>query len=84
MKLTSSASLSEWPRNDEHTLHCLDYVREQLFCNADLTLEGTDDLTHFNKNSGHVCRNNDSIMEWALKYNWDGHRKFVHDTLGVE
>ncbi|XMA12778.1 hypothetical protein WAI453_005569 [Rhynchosporium graminicola] len=81
-KLTSDASLQEWPRNDEHTLHCLDYLREQLMCNADLTLEGTDDLLHFNKTSGHICRDKDAIMLWAKVHHWEGHREFVTKTMG--
>ncbi|KAL2071926.1 hypothetical protein VTL71DRAFT_13161 [Oculimacula yallundae] len=83
-KLTSELSLQEWPRNDEHTLHCLDYLREQLMCNADLTLEGTDDLLHFNKTSGHVCRNYNAIMEWAKAHHWAGHRAFVTKSTGYE
>lgn len=83
-KLTSEKSLEAWPRNDQHTLHCLDYLREQLMCNADLTLEGTDDLLHFNKNSGHVCRSNDAVASWAAAHHWDGHRKFLVDTTGYE
>lgn len=64
-KLTSDLSLQQWWWNDQHTLHCLDYIREQLMCNADLTLQGTDDLLHFNKTSGHVCRSWESIMRWS-------------------
>lgn len=82
--LTSQLSLEEWPRNDEHTLHCLDYIREQLMCNADLTLEATDDLILFKINKGHVCRNSDAIMDWAISHHWDGHRKYLIDTVGFE
>lgn len=83
-KLTSHAPLEEWPRDDEHTLHCLDYMREQLLCNSDLTLEGTDDLLHFNKNSGHVCRSNDAITAWAVAHHWNDHRQFLKDTQNYE
>jgi hypothetical protein len=53
-------------------------------CNADLTLEGTDDLLHFNKNSGHVCRNSDAVTGWAAEHHWDGHRQFLIDTEGYQ
>ncbi|KAF3015041.1 hypothetical protein E8E14_010274 [Neopestalotiopsis sp. 37M] len=83
-KLTSHAPLEEWPRDDEHTLHCLDYMREQLLCNSDLTLEGTDDLLHFNKNSGHVCRSSNAITAWAAAHHWNDHRQFLKDTQNYE
>ncbi|KAL2061463.1 hypothetical protein VTL71DRAFT_6840 [Oculimacula yallundae] len=81
-KLTSNLTLEQWPRDDEHTLHCLDYLREQLMCNADLTLEGTDDLLHFNKTSGHICRSNEAIVQWASEYHWSGHREYLLNTTG--
>ncbi|KAF7856950.1 hypothetical protein EAF04_009710 [Stromatinia cepivora] len=82
--LTSSLSLEEWPRNDEHTLHCLDYMREQLMCNSDLLLQATDDLILFKKNNGHVCRDSDAIMTWAIAHHWEDHRRYLKDTVGFE
>ncbi|KAH8651937.1 hypothetical protein BGZ60DRAFT_533807 [Tricladium varicosporioides] len=82
--LTSNLSLEAWPRNDHHTLHCLDYVREQLMCNPDLLLQGTKDLIQFNVNNGHRCRNSDMITDWAKSHHWSGHRQYLIDTEGFQ
>ncbi|RDW57827.1 hypothetical protein BP5796_12628 [Coleophoma crateriformis] len=82
--LTSSLSLEQWLRNDDHTLHCLDYLREQLMCNPDLLLQGTEDYVHFNVNHGHTCRNSDMITDWAKSHHWSGHRQYLIDTVGIE
>lgn len=83
-KLTSSVSLDEWPRNDEHTLHCLDYIREQLMCHPDLMLDATEDMVHFDINPGHQCRNSDDITAWSIAHHWEGHRQFLIDTEGYQ
>lgn len=68
-------TIEEEPRSDSHTLHCLDYIREQLMCLSDITLQGTTGnfLDGFTKNNGHQCRNTDEIIAWAKKHRWDGH-----------
>lgn len=83
-KLADFKSLEQWPRNDDHTLHCLDYLREQLMCNPDLLLQGTDYYVHFNVNHGHTCRNSDMITDWAKSHHWSGHRQYLIDTTGIE
>jgi len=83
-KLTSSMSLEQWPRNDEHTLHCLDYIREQLMCHPDLMLDATEDMIHFDINPGHQCRSSDNITDWAIAHHWEGHRQFLIDTVGYQ
>ncbi|KUJ15245.1 uncharacterized protein LY89DRAFT_735374 [Mollisia scopiformis] len=82
--LTSKLSLEAWPRNDDHTLHCLDYIREQLMCSPDLLLQGTVNLIHFNISKGHTCRNSEMITDWAKSHHWEGHRQFLIDTVGIQ
>jgi len=81
-RLISELPIAEWPRDDEHTLHCLDYIREQLMCHGDVLLEGTDDYISFKKNHGHQCRDFDAIQGWALAHNWPGHREFLATVVG--
>lgn len=53
-------------------------------CNSDLLLEATDDLILFKINDGHLCRNSDAIMEWAIEHHWAGHRQHLIDTVGFQ
>jgi Mycotoxin biosynthesis protein UstYa len=74
-------TLEEWPRDDEHTLHCLDYIKEQLMCNSDVVLQGTTDLTHFNISNGHLCRDSDLITDWSKAHHWQGYRQYLMEAM---
>lgn len=41
-------------------------------CNADLTLDATDDFHSFGQGSRHSCRNFDAIRDWAQLHGYTG------------
>jgi len=52
-------------RNDKHAAHCFEYLRLQILCMADMTLEGApSELGHFGEGQAHMCRNREEAVEW--------------------
>lgn len=52
-------------RNDAHAVHCFEYIRTQLLCMGDMTLEGAPSvLGAQGLGQGHVCRNMDEAKKW--------------------
>jgi hypothetical protein len=52
-------------RNDMHAAHCFEYIRTQLLCMADMTLEGAPSvLGRKGQGQGHMCRNRDEAIAW--------------------
>lgn len=52
-------------RNDAHAVHCFEYLRTQLLCMADMTLEGAPSvLGAEGQGQAHMCRNRDEAIEW--------------------
>ena len=58
------------PFNKKHLSHCLDYIRHQLLCHADLTLITTRDLDEFVLDETHRCRDQSAIWEWVERHRW--------------
>lgn len=83
-RLVSKLPLDIWPRDDVHSLHCVNFLRQQATCHGDITLQGTDDFLHFSKNNGHKCRDNDALVDWVSGWDWRGHRKWISDKYGLE
>jgi len=54
-------------RHEDHVLHCVDWLRQALMCNADVTLDPTEDLIAFGDQSEHKCKDFSVISEWAEK-----------------
>ena len=58
---------------DVHRDHCLDYIRQTVMCNADLTLDffTFEDLeggrAFMHTETMHQCRNFDQVREWAIE-----------------
>ncbi|KAF2667142.1 hypothetical protein BT63DRAFT_481585 [Microthyrium microscopicum] len=52
-------------RNDDHAAHCFEYLRNQILCSADMTLEGSESLLD-SRGGGqaHMCRNRKEAIAW--------------------
>lgn len=46
-----------------HSVHCFDYIRQAILCNADTSLEG--DTGHPGWGGVHQCKDIDKLREWA-------------------
>lgn len=51
--------------NPQHASHCFEYLRNNILCNLDMTLEGSM-LTPEDKERGqpHVYRNKEEVLKW--------------------
>ncbi|KAF7345933.1 hypothetical protein MVEN_01615600 [Mycena venus] len=63
---TSSTSL----KNRKHVLHCLDWIRQALMCNADTSVvvwqwDESRNTTRVKGNIAHTCRNFEKLQDWA-------------------
>lgn len=64
-----SGSLDEI--NTPHLMHCWDYLRQGIMCNADTTLEWItppDESGSTGWGYQHTCRNFQQVFEWAEKH----------------
>lgn len=54
--------------NPYHAAHCFEYLRNNILCNLDMTLEGSMS-TPSDKEKGqpHVCRDRAAAIEWIEK-----------------
>jgi hypothetical protein len=55
-----------------HSLHCIDWVKQALICNADVSLDSTTDFQTFGEGDIHRCRNFDKIRSWAQEHRYKG------------
>jgi hypothetical protein len=52
-------------RNDYHAAHCFEYLRTQILCMADMTLEGSQSvLDATGDGQAHMCRNRAEAISW--------------------
>lgn len=52
-------------RNDYHAAHCFEYLRNQILCMSDMTLEGSQSvLDATGEGQAHVCRNREEAISW--------------------
>lgn len=69
----TNASPVSGPHGDEtHSLHCIDWIRQALMCNADLSLDATDNYRAFGQNGKHQCRNFGMILKWTNEHGYRG------------
>ena len=61
-----------------HAPHCIDWIRQELMCNADLTLNTMDQLVEV----PHRCRDFNRILDWTKKNSFKGTLDSIgfHDT----
>jgi len=54
--------------NPYHATHCFEYLRTNILCSADMTLEGaTSASAAEGRGQAHVCRNREEAIEWIEK-----------------
>jgi hypothetical protein len=58
----------------QHTLHCVDFLRRVLMCNADLTLMDTNIDPGFKGYGPRQCVDWEAVREWLGKNAWDRQR----------
>ncbi|KAG9235084.1 hypothetical protein BJ875DRAFT_282507 [Amylocarpus encephaloides] len=52
-------------RNDYHAAHCFEYLRNQILCMSDMTLEGSQSvLNSTGDGQAHMCRDRSEAIEW--------------------
>jgi hypothetical protein len=52
-------------RNDMHASHCFEYLRNQILCMADMTLEGSESvLDATGDGQPHMCRDRGDAIKW--------------------
>jgi hypothetical protein len=67
-------------RNDAHAVHCFEYLRTQLLCMGDMTLEGASSVMGAEgQGQAHVCRNLDEATAWLEERRVDDVRSIVLD-----
>lgn len=55
-----------------HTFHCIDWLRQALVCNADLSLDATANYRSYGQDSEHKCRDFGEIWDWANNLSYQG------------
>lgn len=50
-----------------HSVHCINYLRQGITCNADTTLEGKTEAGP-GEGSEHECVDYDALLEWANEH----------------
>ncbi|KAF2236270.1 hypothetical protein EV356DRAFT_78282 [Viridothelium virens] len=68
--LKLNPNLGEKDRYYQHTLHCVDYLRQTIMCNADLTLVSTGQDLEFDHSPPRQCRDWDAVVGWVEAWKW--------------
>jgi hypothetical protein len=63
-----------------HTLHCIDYLRQALICQADTTLVSTGKDLEFGHSAPRQCRDFDALGDWVSARRWDFDKYFGKST----
>lgn len=51
--------------NPVHAAHCFEYLRNNILCSLDMTLEGSQStIADKSRGQGHVCRNREEAVKW--------------------
>lgn len=71
-------------RNDYHAAHCFEYLRNQIMCMGDMTLEGSKAAVGAKNGAGegqaHVCRDRGEAVRWIEERRVDDVRSVVGPT----
>ncbi|KAK9424046.1 putative Oxidase ustYa [Seiridium unicorne] len=66
LRAFSAARLGEeFPYDKHHLAHCFDYLRQNILCAADPSLEGNKTAT---PGAHHVCNNFGALKAWAIEH----------------
>ena len=63
-----------------HPLHCVDWIRQALMCNANLSLDATEDFWTFGQDSQHRCRDFDAVLAWTKEHRYRGSLVALRET----
>ncbi|KAI1335927.1 hypothetical protein F5Y15DRAFT_396240 [Xylariaceae sp. FL0016] len=67
-EMESIAALADGERRD-HVLHCVEAVRQALYCSLDPTLINLEmEWPHVPNGQNHVCRNREALKNWAEEH----------------
>jgi hypothetical protein len=55
----------------KHTFHCIDYLRQALICQSDMTLVSTDNDLEFDHAPPRQCRDFDAVRQWVMDRRYD-------------
>ncbi|KAJ5710331.1 hypothetical protein N7488_004487 [Penicillium malachiteum] len=69
---------------DDHTQHCLEYIRHTLMCNVDVTLAGLDKRNLLGAESSyaiHTCRDYDAVVRWSAANRWENVTEWLANNL---
>jgi len=65
-------------RNDYHAAHCFEYLRNQILCMSDMTLEGSESVLDATGNGqAHMCRNREEAIAWIEERRTDDLQSIV-------
>lgn len=65
-------------RNDVHAIHCFEYLRLQILCMADMTLEGAQsEIAATGPGQARVCRNRAEAVSWIESRRVDDGRSIL-------
>ncbi len=61
-----------------HASHCFEYLRNQILCMSDMTLEGSQSaLDETGEGQAHMCRNREEANAWIEERRADDIRSIV-------
>jgi hypothetical protein len=55
----------------KHTFHCIDYLRQALICQADMTLVSTTNDLEFDHAPPRQCRDFNAVRQWVMDRRYD-------------
>lgn len=65
-----------------HTLHCIDYLRQAVMCNGDMTLVSTGEDLEFDHSPPRQCRDFGAMSAWVMRHAWNYERWSGLRSLG--
>ncbi|KAE9982320.1 hypothetical protein EG328_010980 [Venturia inaequalis] len=68
--------------SSKHTLHCVDYLRQAVMCNGDLTLVSTGVDLEFDHSPPRKCRDFGAVGAWVKQRMWEYERWTHMITVG--
>lgn len=62
----------------QHVLHCVNWIRQALMCNADLNLDHSiNDFFEFGNGNVHICKDFEAVKRWSEKNRFQGLKEMV-------
>jgi len=69
----------------QHTFHCLDYLRQAVLCQSDMTLVSTNRDLEFDKSPPRQCRDFEAVRGWVMRrrYDYDKYLNGIDSKEGI-